>query len=213
VRAAGPTFARRASAGKEVEADDDASIREPVSAQRVAHRPQSHEWIEVLRGDLEPACPPLAERLADPEEVVACRRELVVVPAPVGLGCRLDDTEPFELLEALREQGAGKPRRTLQDLAEASAAKVQVADDQRCPALGEDLGATSDGAVLFLTTPVLRTRLRLKSRFLTLRPAVRGRAGGAYRTFRHTISCPSRRSTKPVTAPDESRWKIRLVRG
>jgi len=27
---------------------------------------------------------------------VARRRELVVVPAPVGLGCRLDDTEPFE---------------------------------------------------------------------------------------------------------------------
>lgn len=44
------------SAG-EVEADDNASIREPVSAQRVAHRPQRHEWIEVLRRDLEPAAP------------------------------------------------------------------------------------------------------------------------------------------------------------
>jgi hypothetical protein len=32
---------------------------------------------------------------------VARRRELVVVPAPVGLECRLDDTEPFELLEPL----------------------------------------------------------------------------------------------------------------
>jgi hypothetical protein len=32
---------------------------------------------------------------------VTGRRELVVVPAPVGLGCRLDDTEPFELLEPL----------------------------------------------------------------------------------------------------------------
>jgi hypothetical protein len=39
--------------------------------------------------------------LADREEVVARGRELVVVPAPVGLGCRLDDTEPFELLEPL----------------------------------------------------------------------------------------------------------------
>jgi hypothetical protein len=40
-------------AAGEVEADDDASIREPVTAQRIAHRPQSHEWIEVLGG---PAC-------------------------------------------------------------------------------------------------------------------------------------------------------------
>ena len=85
----------------EVEADDDASIREPVSAERVAHRPQSHKGVEVLGGDLEPTRTPLAERLANLEEIVSRRRELVVVPAPVGLGCRLDDTEPFELLEPL----------------------------------------------------------------------------------------------------------------
>src|SRR5262245_46756884 len=85
----------------EVEADDDASIREPVSAQRVAHRPQRHKGVEVLGGDLEPTRTPLAERLADREEVVARGRELVVVPASVGLGCRHDDTESFELLEPL----------------------------------------------------------------------------------------------------------------
>src|SRR5688500_12826089 len=38
-------------AAREVEADDDASIRQTVPAQRVAHRPQGHEGIEVLRGD------------------------------------------------------------------------------------------------------------------------------------------------------------------
>ena len=88
-------------AAGEVEADDDASIWEPVSAERVAHRPQGHKGVEVLGGDLEPTRTPLAERLADREEVVARRSELVVVPAPVRLGCRLDDTEPFELLEPL----------------------------------------------------------------------------------------------------------------
>ena len=31
----------------EVEADDDASMREPVSAERVAHRPQGHKGVEV----------------------------------------------------------------------------------------------------------------------------------------------------------------------
>src|SRR5262245_47339493 len=38
----------------EVEADDDASIREPVSAQRVAHRPQRHKGVEVFGSDTEP---------------------------------------------------------------------------------------------------------------------------------------------------------------
>ena len=88
-------------AASEVEADDDASIREPVSAERVAHRPQSHKRIEVLGGDLEPGGTPLAERHADLEEVVTRGREFVVAPAPVGLGRRPDDTEPFELLEPL----------------------------------------------------------------------------------------------------------------
>src|SRR5512145_8491 len=132
----------------EVEADDDASIRKPVSAERVAHRPESHEGVEVLRGDLEPTRTPFAERLAHLEEVVARGRELVVVPAPVRLGCRRDDTDPFELLQPLREQGTGESGRALQDLTEALAADVQVADDQRRPALGEDLGAAGDRAVL-----------------------------------------------------------------
>src|SRR3546814_13382602 len=97
--------------GGEVETDDHASIREPVSAERDAHRPQGHKGVEVLGGDLEPTRAPLAERLADREELVARRRELVVVPADVGLGCRHDDTEPFALLEPLREQGGGEAGR------------------------------------------------------------------------------------------------------
>src|SRR5262245_42470782 len=94
-------IALAARAAREVEADDNASIREPVSAERVAHRPHRHRGVEILGGDLEPTRTPLAERLADLEEVVARRRELVMVPAPLRLGRRLDDTEPFELLEPL----------------------------------------------------------------------------------------------------------------
>src|SRR5262245_25363366 len=55
----------------EVEADDDTSIREPVAAERNAHRPQRYEGVQVLGGQLEPTRTPLAERLADLEEVVA----------------------------------------------------------------------------------------------------------------------------------------------
>jgi hypothetical protein len=63
-------------------------------------------------------------------------------------GCCLDDAKAFELLEPLREQGVGEPGRTLEDLAEGLAAHMQVADDQRCPTLGEYLRAAGDRAVL-----------------------------------------------------------------
>src|SRR5262249_24052538 len=59
----------------------------------------------------------------------------------------------------------------------ASAAKVQVADDQRRPALGEDLGATGDGAVLAVrphNASVAHPPSLVKFRFLTIQPAVRG---------------------------------------
>jgi hypothetical protein len=92
------------------------------------------------------------------------------VTAPLRLGCHLDDAEALELLEPLREQGVGEPRCTLQDLAEALTAQVQVADDQRRPTLGEDLRATGDGAVLAVGPhegSVLRHPTVVKSRFLT----------------------------------------------
>src|SRR5262245_32497674 len=52
-------IALSARAAGEVEADDHASIREPVSVERVAHRPQGHEGVEVLGGNLEPTSTPL----------------------------------------------------------------------------------------------------------------------------------------------------------
>ena len=155
---------------REVQPDDHALARESVPAQRVAHRPQRHEWIEVLWGDLEPPSPPLAEGLADLEQVVARARELVTVTAPVSLRCRLDDAEAFELLEPLREERVGEPGRTLEDLAECFAAQMQVADDQRRPTLSEDLRATSDRAVLPVGPhehSVPRLSTAVKSRFLT----------------------------------------------
>ena len=154
----------------EIQPDDHALVRESVTTERVAHRPQRHEWIEVLGGDLEPTSSPLAEGLADLEQIVARARELVSVTAPVSLRCRLDDAEAFELLEPLREQGAGESGRTLEDLAEGLTAQMQVADDQRRPTLSEDLRATGDRAVLAVRPherSVLRHPTVVKSRFLT----------------------------------------------
>ena len=154
----------------EIESDDDASIREPVSPQRVAHRPQAHERIEVLGRDLEPARTPFAERPADLEEFATRRGQLITTTAPVGFRCRLDDREPLQMFQALRQQRAREPGRALPDLAEASATQVQVADNQRRPALGKNLGATCDRAILAVRphdASVALPRSRVKSRFLT----------------------------------------------
>jgi hypothetical protein len=154
----------------EVQPNDNALLRESVPAERIAHRPQRHVRIEVLWGDLEPPSSPLAEGLADPEQIVARARELVSVTAPLRLGCHLDDAEPFELLEPLREECAGESGRTLEDLAEGLAAQMQVADDQRRPTLGEDLRTTGDRAVLAVgphERSVPRLPTDVKSRFLT----------------------------------------------
>ena len=77
----------------EIQPDDYTLARKLVPSQRVAHRPQRHEWIEVLGGDLEPPSSPLAEGLADLEQVMARAGELVTVTAPLRLRCRLDNAE------------------------------------------------------------------------------------------------------------------------
>src|SRR5262249_22013291 len=154
----------------EVEPNDDAPVRESLAAQCVTHRPERHERIEVLGGDLEPSRSPLAERLADPEQIAARLRELVAVTGAVGLRCRLDDAEPFELLEALGKQGSGEPGRALEDLTEGLAAQMHVADDQRRPPLSEDLRAAGDGAVLTVgphEANISRVTTVVKSRFRT----------------------------------------------
>ena len=93
----------------EIQPDDPAPVRNSVPAESVTHRPQRHEGIGVLRGDLEPPSSLLAEGLEDLEQIVAPARELVTVTAPLSLRRRLDNAEAFELLEPLREERTESP--------------------------------------------------------------------------------------------------------
>jgi hypothetical protein len=54
----------------------------------------------------------------------------------------------LEEREALRQQAARDAGRTALDVGERLASHQNVADDDRRPTLGEDLGAASNGAVL-----------------------------------------------------------------
>ena len=84
--------------------------------------------------------------------------------------------------------------RALEDLTEASAAQVQVADDQWRPALGKDLGATGDGAVLTVRphdASVAYLPSVVESSFLTSRRGLGGPMGAMKRPS--TASSPPAR--------------------
>jgi len=57
----------------------------------------------------------------------------------------LHDAVALEGRQPLAEQRAGHARHAAVDLAEAAAAQVEVAEDQRGPALREHLGALATG--------------------------------------------------------------------
>src|SRR5262245_28585609 len=109
------------------------------------------------------------------------------------------------MLEPLSEHGARQPRRAVQDRAEGLAPEVQVADDQRRPTLGEDLGAASDRTVLAVRShdcsvaslpPAVKSRLRTsKSGFLT----------SLRRSPRVAMGAPTRGGT--MTAPTDERTR------
>ena len=119
------------------------------------------------------ACPPLAERDADYEQVVARRRELVVIPAPVGLGCRLDDTEPFELwpLESRVRESPGAPSRISLKFPQPRYRLRMISGVQRSAKIGPRARAVL--AVRPHNASVAHPPLVVKSRFLTSQPPVR----------------------------------------
>src|SRR6185295_13756662 len=60
----------------------------------------------------------------------------------------LDNPDRFELLEPSTEQAPRYQRNSAVQIAEMRAAEQQLAQDQRRPALGKDLGAFGDRAIL-----------------------------------------------------------------
>jgi hypothetical protein len=60
----------------------------------------------------------------------------------------LDDADALERGQPVREQAARDPRQPTPQLVEVSRSAEKLADNERCPALGEDLGASRDGTEL-----------------------------------------------------------------
>ena len=81
------------------------------------------------------------------------------MPAPVGLGCRLDDTEPFELLsrsESGVRESPGAPSRISLKFPQPRYRLRMISGVQRSAKIGPR--AIGQYWPYVLTTPVLRTR-------------------------------------------------------
>ena len=70
------------------------------------------------------------------------------LPRPVTRRPALEDALALEVLEPLDEQRPGDARQATGDVVEPRAAEDQLAQDQRRPAIGHDLGAHRDGTEL-----------------------------------------------------------------
>ena len=81
-----------------------------------APRVEDDARVEMGRRELEPALSPRPHREHHAVEIEAGAGETVRRTATAGIGRRLDHARGFELLEPIREQRPGDPRRAVSDL-------------------------------------------------------------------------------------------------
>src|SRR5262245_1082834 len=114
------------------------------------HRPHQELGVEIVVGELlrGVALAPLAEAVNHLAEFLASLGQLIrATPAGRERGT-LDHARVLELAEALSQERARDQRHPAADLVEATRAGEQLAQDQRCPPFGKDLGGDGDRAEL-----------------------------------------------------------------
>src|SRR4029450_8068455 len=89
-----------------------------------------------------------AERADNRLELLAGLGQPVLVAVSSRRRTSLDDAYALERPQTLREEAAGDPRQTAPQLVEMSWSSEKLADDERRPALSEELGPSRDGAEL-----------------------------------------------------------------
>src|SRR5207244_12356319 len=110
------------------------------------HRPHEQRGIQVLRRELlrRVALAPRAEALDDLTELLSRRSQPILAPPSTGQRCTDDDARVLQLAQPLAEPRPRNQPHAAADLAESSRPGEELAQDQRRPALGEDLGGDGD---------------------------------------------------------------------
>ena len=126
-----------------VELDDHPAGREGAEVDAMVHPPRQRDRVDAARFHLvvQPVHRPFAEGDDHVLEVLARRRQAVFAAAAGGGRPPFEDPLAFEMLEPLDQQRPGDSRQAAGDVVEPRAAQDQLAQDQRSPPIGDDLGA------------------------------------------------------------------------
>src|SRR5262249_8427814 len=128
----------------ELELDDGPGIAETFGMCAPLERPQQQTEIDLVlrQRSTRPPLAPDPERHDDRHELLTGRGQAV------GRGLADHDAFRLELLQPLRQQGRGGERNAALKVGEARRAARQAAQDERRPALAEDLRSLGDGTEL-----------------------------------------------------------------
>ena len=144
----------------------------PDRSTRCARDPQREVGVVVLGAALPPPRTPGAEGHAHLRQLRPARRQPVPAPGP------RDHALPLQRAQPPGQHAARDAGRAREEVAEPVAADHEVAQDDRRPALGEDLGTQRDRAVLAVALHAADdppARRREGSLFCELLPALAGR--------------------------------------
>jgi hypothetical protein len=128
----------------------DALFGQSVDPNHPSERPHEEVRIEILVREVlaRPSIAPYPERIDHRAKLAASYREAVFVPMAAIRRELLDDSAPLQRVEPLGQEVPGDPRDAAMDIGESPAAHHQLAQDERSPTLGEDLGTKRYGAEL-----------------------------------------------------------------
>ena len=116
------------------------------------HVPQQQLGIEVLVADLaDPADAPHSQRLDHRLQLAAGRRQ--DIPHVVAIAAPVDHARPDQLVQPLGQQGRRHPRDPAAQVVETLTAGDQLADDEQCPPLVEQLHRLGHRAELVIRGP------------------------------------------------------------
>jgi hypothetical protein len=139
-----------ASLSAEVELDDSAARGKALPVNPPPHPPEENDGVQLARSRIaeSPARAPPAQDVDDPLELAAGAGGRVLDSAAVGTGAPLDDPHSLKPPEPLDEKRTGDTGKPTVQVVEVPQAREELSDDQRCPAVGENLRRSGHRAVL-----------------------------------------------------------------
>ena len=133
----------------ETKLEHDTLVGERVDANQPSQRPHEEVGIQVFIREIlsRPSVAPRTQCIDHWTELATTRCQMVFLMS-IRSRSLLDDPASLQGVQALRQEIPGNPWDATVDVGESPAAHEQLAQNERGPALGEDLGAECHGTKL-----------------------------------------------------------------